>query len=159
MKKVLATLSLLLALALCLTACGGGSKDSGASAPADLQAVLSEFKLGEEMMSLSLSDLNDVYFLGLDEADVKQCVGAVHTSGINCDEIILIEATNADAAGRVKAALETHFQAQKDAMENYIPEEFAIMQQCSVTQKGNYVSMIVSPNAKEYTEIYNKAIG
>lgn len=156
MKKILSTLSLILALALCLTACGGGKSASG-SGSADLQAVLSDFKLGDEMMTYSLDELNDILFMGFDPADVKQCAAAMHTSGINCDEIIMIEAANADAAGRVKAILDERYQTKLNETDNYLPEENAIIKKCSVTQNGNYVAMIVAPNAAELTEIYNKS--
>lgn len=156
MKKILATLSLILALALCLTACGGG-KSASSGGSADLQAVLSEFKLSDEMMTLTLDDLNDVYFMGIDPDDVKQCAAAIHSSGINCDEIIMIEAASADAAERIKGTLEARYQSKLNETDNYLPEENAIIKKCSVTQNGNYVAMIVAPNAAELTEIYNKS--
>ncbi len=150
------SLALILILALSLAACGG--KKEAAAANVDLAAVMSEFKLGEEMMSLDLTELNDICFLGLDEADVKQCVAAIHSSGVNCDEIIMIEAKDADAAGRVKAILDDRYQTKLNETENYLPDEYAIIQKCSVTQSGNFVAMIVAPNAAELTEIYKKYV-
>ena len=38
------------------------------------------------------------------------------------------------------------------------PDEYAIIQKCSVTQSGNFVAMIVAPNAAELTEIYKKYV-
>lgn len=156
MKRILAILALILSLALCLTACGGNKSQQ--SGTADLQAILSEFKLGEEMMPLTLDDLNDIYFMGIEPDDAKQCAAAIHSSGINCDEIIMIEAANADAAGRIKEILDQRYQTKLNETDNYLPEENAIIKTCSVTQNGNYVAMIVAPNAAELTKIYNKYV-
>ena len=149
MKRALA-IALLFAMTLTLAACGGKAKS------ADLTAVMAEFKLGDEMMTLELSDLTDIY--GIDAADVKQCAAAMHSSGVNCDEIILIEAVDSAAAGRVKAILDARYQAKLNETKDYLPDEYAIIQQCSVTARGNYVAMIVAPNAAELTAIYDKSV-
>lgn len=147
------SLALILILALSLSACGGKKE---AAADVDLAAVMSEFQLGDEMMSLDLNELIDLYYF--DEADIKQSAAAIHDSGVNCDEIIMIEATSADAAGRVKKILDERYQAKLNETENYLPDEYAIIQKCSVTQSGNFVAMIVSPDAAKLTEIYQKYV-
>ena len=151
-KRIFAAV-LVLALALSLAACGGGKKEA---ASVDLAAVLAQFKLGEEMMTLTPADLAQLYYI--DEADMKQSAAAMHTSGINCDEIILIEAVDAEAAGRVKSALDTRYQAKLNEMRDYLPDQYAIIESCQVTQNGNFVAMIVAPNASELTDIYNKSL-
>lgn len=149
MKKRLIALAMCAALGLCGIA---------GLAEVDLQAVMDQFELSEDMMPLTLADLNDIYFLDIDEADVAQCVAAVHTSGINCDEIILFEATSEEAAGRLRAVLDARYQAKLDEMENYLPEQYAIIQQCGVAQSGNFVSMIVSPDAQTLVPLYEESI-
>lgn len=146
------SLTLAVCLILCLCCCIAGL------AEVDLQSVMDRFELSEDMMPLTLADLNDIYFLCIDEADVAQCAAAVHTSGINCDEIILFEATDEEAAGRLKAILDARYQAKLDEMENYLPEQFAIIQQCGVEQNGNFVSMIVSPDAQRLVALYEESI-
>ena len=150
MKKFVSIL-LLVALVLTLAACGG-KKEAAPAAAVNLSDVLAKFSLGEEMMALSESDLLDLY--GINAADVKQFAGAVNTSGIKCDEIVLIEAVDADAASRVKTALDTRYQAKLNEMENYLPDEYAIVKECQVTSSGNFVAMIVGPTAAELTKIY-----
>ena len=148
MKKFVSIL-LLVALVLTLAACGGKKEPAAA---VNLGDVLAKFSLGEEMMALGESDLLDLY--GINAADVKQFAGAVNTSGIKCDEIVLIEAVDADAASRVKTALDTRYQAKLNEMENYLPDEYAIVKECQVTSSGNFVAMIVGPTAAELTKIY-----
>lgn len=149
MKRAFA-IALLLAMTLTLAACGGKAKS------ADLAAVMAEFKLGDEMMTPGIERFDR--HLRHRCGHVKQCAAAMHSSGVNCDEIILIEAVDAAAAGRVKAILDARYQVKLTETKDYLPDEYAIIQQCSVTARGNDVAMIVAPNAAELTAIYDKSV-
>ena len=150
MKKLLSVL-LIVTLVFALSACG--KKESAKSA--NLNEVLAKFSFDGEMMSLDANDLTDLY--GINSADVKQFAATVNTTGIDCDEVVLIEAVNADAAARVKAALDARYQAKLNETENYLPDEYAIVKTCSVTTEGNYVAMIVASNAADLTKIYSES--
>ena len=149
MKKILSVL-LLVALMFTLTACGGKKEAS-----VNLAEVMGKFALNDEMMELTQDDLRDMY--GIDAADVKQFAAAINSTGVKCDEIVLIEATDEKAAGRVKTALDNRYQAKLNETENYLPDEFAIIKTCSVEVRDNYVSMIVAPNAADLVKIYNES--
>ena len=150
MKKLLSVL-LIVTLVFALSACG--KKESAKSA--NLNEVLAKFSFDGEMMSLDANDLTDLY--GINSADVKQFAATVNTTGIDCDEVVLIEAVNADAAARVKTALDARYQAKLNETENYLPDEYAIVKTCSVTAEGNYVAMIVASNAADLTKIYSES--
>lgn len=150
MKKLLSVL-LIAALIFALAACG--KKETAKSA--NLSEVFAKFSFDGEMLALDANDLLDLY--GVNSADVKQFAAAVNTSGIDCDEVVLVEAVNADAAARVKTALDNRYQAKLNETENYLPDEYAVIKTCSVTMDGNYVAMIVAPNAAELTKIYSES--
>ena len=152
MKKLLSFL-MVVSLVLLLTACSGKAPQA---ASVNLNDVISGFSLDEEMMTLTQDDLRDIY--GIDAADVKQFAGAINSTGIKCDEIVLIEAVNGDAAARIKTALDTRYQAKLNEADGYLPDEYAIIQTCSVTTNGNFVAMIVGPNAAEQTRKYNDSL-
>ncbi|MGN0803172.1 MAG: DUF4358 domain-containing protein [Candidatus Faecivicinus sp.] len=152
MKK-LCSILLLAAMLLTLTACGG--KETKA-VNVNLTDVMTKFSLGEEMMTLTADDLRDMY--GIDAADVKQFAAAINSTGIKCDEIILIEAAGSDAAARVKTALDNRYQAKLNETENYLPDEYAIIKTCSVTANGNFVAMIVAANAADLTKTYTDSL-
>lgn len=152
MKKLLSLL-LLAVMILTLSACGGGGKQSAKSA--DLKAVLAKFTFDGEMLEMDENDMLDVY--GIQAADMKQFAAAVNTSGIDCDEVVLVEAKDADTASRVKEALDKRYQAKLNETENYLPDEYAVIKTCSVVMDGNYVAMIVAPNAADLVKIYNES--
>lgn len=151
MKKFLAIV-LMIAMVLTLSACGG-KKESAKSA--NLGEVIAKFSFDGEMMSLDAASMLDLY--GIKAEDMKQFAATVNTSGIDCDEVILVEAVNADAAARVKTALDNRYQAKLNETENYLPDEYAIIKTCSVTANGNYVAMIVAPNAADMVKVYNES--
>ena len=145
MKRML---SILILVVLTFALCGAKLEDGSV----DLAAVLDAFELGEEMMMLDINDMADIYYM--EPEDIKQVAAAVHTSGINCDEIILIEAVDADAAATIQMILDARYQAKLNETDDYLPEENAIIRECSVTVNGNYVAMIVAPNAADLVAIY-----
>ncbi len=153
MKKWICA-ALLAVTVLTAIACAGLAETS--DAPATLEAVLDEFALGEEMMPLDEEDLSDIY--GIETEDMAQFAAAVNSTGIKADEIVLVEAVDADAAARVKEALDSRFQSKLNELENYLPEEYAVTSACSVEMEGNYVSMIVAPNAAELAKLYHERI-
>lgn len=154
MRKTAAALLMALLLIL-LAACG--------SAPAknvDLPALMTKLPLAQEdrdeMMELDAADLMTYY--GIAEADVKQFAALMHTSGIDCDEIVLIEAADSAAAGRVKTALEARLEIKKNEMRDYLPDEYAVIAKCGVRQDGTLVAMIVCPDEKEISGAYQEGI-
>ena len=163
MKKYIA-LILIAVLTLSLCACGKKAEapaptdppaPTAAPASADLPAVMAQFTFDGEMMELSAADLLDFY--GIESADVKQHAACIATTGIDCDEVVMIEAVSAEAAARVKTALDNRYQAKLNETDNYLPNENAIIKTCSVAVSGNYVSMIVAPNAADLVKLYNES--
>ena len=149
MKKLLSLL-LLAVMILTLCACGGGDKQSAKSA--DLKAVLAKFTFDGEMLEMDENDMLDVY--GIQAADMKQFAAAVNTSGIDCDEVVLVEAKDVDAASRVKEALDKRYQAKLNETRDYLPDEYTKISACKVEISGRYVSMIVSADAQELDKLY-----
>ena len=105
MKKFVVIL-LTLCLVFALTACGGKTEtNTNSTKTVDLPAVYAGFGLNsEDMLPLAETDLMEYY--GIDAANVKQFAGAVNLTGISAEEIVLIEAVDANAAASVKAQLD-----------------------------------------------------
>lgn len=151
MKKILCLLIMALTVTL-FAACSAGST----STDVDLSTVMKEIKsqIGlTETMDLTKEDLNSNY--GIKAEDVKQFAALVDTTGIKADEIVLIEGKDADSSKRIKAALDARYLDKLNTNINYLPEQYAIIKKCSVRQSGNYISMLVSPDAEKVVKVYN----
>lgn len=143
----------LLAAALCaLSLTGCQSKKTG---PDDLSAVHQELSAQAElsdMLALSADELGTFY--GIAAEDVKQFAASVNSTGIRCDEIVLIEATDEEAAARVKEQLDSRYASQLAQFETYLPDQYEILQKCGVRQDGNYVAMIVAADPAPLVKLY-----
>lgn len=151
MKKILCLLFAVLSV-VAFTGCS----NSSTPANVDLNSVMKDMKSQvtfTDTMDLTKDDLNSNY--GIKSEDVKQFAALADTTGIKADELVMIEGKDANAAKRIKTALDSRYQEKINANISYLPEQYAIIKKCSVRQNGNYVSMLVSPNAEKIVKIYD----
>lgn len=154
MKKLIA-LMMTLVMTVSLAACSqSGNSGKTADLPKVLETMKSEVGFSD-VIELDEGGLKTNY--GIEAEDVKQFAALVDASGIKCEEVVLIEATDADAAKRVKEQLDKRLESKLAQNKDYLPEQYAIIKKCSVEQDGNYVSMIVGEQHEKLTEIYQKA--
>lgn len=141
-------------MALALSACGSSKeKEADVDLSAVMDEITSEYDL-PDMMSVS-TDENLTSFYGIDPEDVESYAIQICSTGIDADEIVLIRAVDTDAAARVEEQLEERYESKLSQMEDYLPEQYDIIKECSVETNGTYVSMIISPDAEAMTELYN----
>mgnify|MGYP001338972492 CR=1 FL=1 len=151
MKKIVLAVAALL-MVFVLAACDETLKE------ADLNTVMADIEKNvtlPEMMNLTADNLSDY---GIDASDAKQFVFSIDKSGIKADEVAMLEAKDADAAARIKEKLEAHLTERANQFNNYLPEEYAIVEQCSVETYGNYVTMFVSSDASKMIEIFESYV-
>lgn len=154
MKKLM-TLAMMLILTLTMAACSqNGDAGKNADLPKTLETMKTEVGFND-VVELDMDGLKTNY--GIDGEDVKQFAALVDASGIKCEEVVLIEAKDADAAKTVKEQLDKRMESKLAQNKDYLPEQYAIIKKCSVEQNGNYVSMIVGEQHEKLTEIYHNA--
>lgn len=147
MKRIFA---LAVALVLCLSLLAGcGSKDVNLS---DVMTKLnSDYSLSLQTLS-SADELNTYYSISTD--DVKQFAAEIDSTNDAPKEIILIEATDADAAARVEEALTTRLNSIMATYNSYSPDQVDMVKACKVTKDGNFVSLIVADKAPDMLNVY-----
>ena len=151
MKK---TLALFLCILFALSCASCSSPESAPSA--DLKEVLadmeSQLSISDPLKVDTEDDLMTIY--GIEAADVKQFAGMYSGTGINADEIMMVEAVDSDAAGRVKEKLEKRYQDKENETVQYLPDQYDIVQKGEVRVNGNYVSLLVAQDADKLFSIY-----
>ena len=152
MKRALCVAAALL-LAL-LTACSGGAPSQGKEV--DLKAVMTSLGMDEGMMELDENDLMDLY--GIEASDVKQFAAKIPTESLLADEIVLIEAVDAQAAARIKKKLDSRYQSKLNENKDYLPEEYDKVSKCKVVAGGNFVALIIAANGEDLMKIYEAAL-
>ena len=140
MKKILALV--LCILMLSLTACGG--KESPKSA--DLSALYDNLTASMPQM-LPMDEETMLNFQGIEIADCVQAKVAICAEGLRADEIWLIEAKDEAALEKIQALAEARIQAKGEETVSYNPEQYAVVQEAEVFTVGNYLFLLVSPDA------------
>ena len=162
MKKIALILACVMILCVALCACSSGSSDSSGSSGSakSISDIYQDIKSQVELTDMLEIDTPELLLkrYGIASEDVAEFAACVKSDGIDQEEIILIKATDDAAAGRVKEKLDTRYEAKLAQNKDYNPEQYAIIEKCSVDQDGLYVSMIVSPNAETIKKIYQDAI-
>lgn len=151
MKKALACILFILALCT-LPAC---SEKTQTSSLPDVMTQIEKQVDMQNMLELSKEDLQANY--GIEQKDVKQFAAIVDATGIKADEIILLEGTDSAASNRIKEKLDSRYKQKAIELKDYLPEQYAILEKGSVKQKGNYISMIISPNADIFEKAYSES--
>lgn len=141
---------------LSLFACG--AVENAPEKNMDIQAVkeqiITELKV-EGAMDLAPERLLALY--GIEEADIADSACYVTMDGVFPDEIVIIKASGADAAKRVREKLSARLEEIKVQSQSYDPENYAIAQECSVQQSGEVIALFMSPNHKAMEDIFNAA--
>lgn len=152
MKKLAVVIMTGLIMAAAMSGCGGSE-----TANVDLTAVVASIDSSypNEMVDITtVEDLNKYY--GIAQDDVKNFAAEYSKSGV--DEVVLVEAVDADAAQKVSEALQNRYNSKKQQGASYSAEDLQVINNCSVKTNGNFVSMIVSSDATAMEEIYTKAL-
>lgn len=148
---VILMLALLTALSVC--ACGG---DSGKTpAVADIaKAITEKYPLSDAMSEVTGEDkIKNVY--GFDAADYSEIAAYVNNSGTEQDEIVIVKASSSDKVAEIKEKLENKMTAKLNSTKSYLPDQYEMIQKCEVAEKGDYVRMIISPDADGMVDIFN----
>ncbi|MBQ3265775.1 MAG: DUF4358 domain-containing protein [Ruminococcus sp.] len=153
MKKIICAAALIALLAVMLCACGQSAKP--------LSDIFSEIKTTYSVTDLvefsEVSDLNRFY--GIAAEDVKEFAGGINNSGVKQEEIVMVLASDADAAERIATALTNRLNSKLNETKNYNPEQYAIVEKATVDTDNNYVSLFISENCDAMKTDYKNAIG
>ena len=76
----------------------------------------------------------------------------------SAETIIIMKAKSAETVEELKSCLQVVVDEKKNEMENYLPEQFAIVEKSTVQVKGQYVWLVISENAGTITEIIEAGI-
>ncbi|MBQ2943335.1 MAG: DUF4358 domain-containing protein [Ruminococcus sp.] len=109
----------------------------------------------EGAMDVESDRLLNLY--GIAAEDVAESACFVTIEGVFPDEIVMVKATDADAAKRVAESLNTRLDEVKVQSQSYDPENYAIAQECQVLTEGNVVALFLSPKHAEMEEIFSSA--
>lgn len=165
---------------LCLCGCGDKGTESTSSAAStaesnvvseavesaaeqndgtSLSAVFAEISEAVELPSMN--EFNEQLLLryyGITPDMVSDYAGGMDNSGVGQDEILLVKASDESQVEALRNALQTRYDQKLNEQANYNPEEAEKIRGCEVRVSGLYVTLIISNDAAQITEIVDSAI-
>ena len=91
---------------------------------------------------------------GIKAEDVEAVSGYMTLDGVFPQEVIMIKATGEQGKEAVISALNKRIAEVKVQSENYDAKNYALAQKCKVESDGLYVTMFLSPNVEEMTNMF-----
>lgn len=97
-------------------------------------------------------------YYGIDAASLEEYVFSMSEDAAQAETVIILKAKNADDAAELAGSLQTVVDEKKNEMENYIPEQYAIVEKSKVQTKDNYLWLVISDNADAITDIIESGL-
>lgn len=137
----------------------GCSKPENLVIPIDevMTKIQTEIELPSDMMNLESVDQLKSYY-GIEKELVKDFSAVINSSGVEQDEIVIIEAVDKNAVKEIETALNKRLESKKNQMKNYLPEQYKILTECSVKTYSNYVVLFISKDVNKMNDILNTYI-
>lgn len=153
MKKLIA-MALAFAMVLSVTACGGGNEKKE-FADFSVQTVMEDMLTRvtiEDPLTLTEPDMLD--FFGIKAESMSEFAAVTCANGISAQEIVLVKAVDGENAQVVEEKLNNRLNARAAEAENYLPDQYAILEECMVHRHGVYVAMILHPEHETLENLY-----
>lgn len=186
MKRFLTLIALMLTLtlALALCACGGDDEpvtddpattpsqsdpagtdgdttDPAQTAGVDLEALKAQMIADcgiTDYIDVPAENLASVYNLGAD-AIVNAAAFNAMTGGAFPEEVVMIQATNEDAATAMATQLEARLTQIADQAASYDPVSLELAENCPVVTSGCYVGLFFTTHYDAMTAAFTQAVG
>lgn len=159
--KRLIVMMLMLATLCTLAACGNNSVDptkDTTPVTVDIAAVKAQILNDVEIVDpLDLTTERACVQYYLDASDVKNSACMVAMGGAFPEEILMFEATDAEAAARIAEKLQAKLQDLLNQSANYDADTNALLKECKVETVGNYVTLFIHAKHAQMREIFNAA--
>ncbi len=145
-----------LILLLSLAACGEESKITASKPLKDIYAdAIAEVTL-PELMELDETELYT--FTGIPAESYTEGVALIPSDAVSGDMFFLFHAADGASLKTLKTKLED-FRTQKlNEMNNYLPLEYEKINASSVTEKGDYVWLVVADDSAKMNGIIDSSI-
>lgn len=124
-----------------------------------IDAVYQEIEQAVSLQSPQCMDDDFISnYYGIDAASLEEYVFSMSEDAAQAETIIIMKVKNADDLPGLAESLQTVVDEKKNEMENYIPEQFAIVEKSKVQTKDNYVWLVISDNADAIADIIESGL-
>lgn len=165
---VIYTAAVLAGSALLLNGCGGNKTRQTISGEVQTAAAQEAASVAEiyqeitETVTLASPVLMDEDFImnyyGIDSALLEEYVFSLSEDAAQAETVIVMKARDAGDLEDLTACLQVVVDEKKNEMENYLPEQFAIVEKSRVQTRDCYLWLVISEQADAILDIIEKNV-
>ena len=97
-------------------------------------------------------------YYGIDAAALEEYVFSMSEDAAQAETVIIMKVKSTDDLEDLTSCLQTVVDEKKNEMENYIPEQFAIVEKSKVQTKDNYIWLVISDSADAISDIIESGL-
>ena len=159
--------AVILSAVMLLTGCGAKTAPSAEPQASEVQEKAQEAKavneiyqeITEQVSLESPACMKDDFisnYYGIDVSTLEEYVFSVSEDATQAETVVLMKAKDGADTGEIVSALEAVVDEKKNEMENYLPEQFEIVEKSEVKTRDRYVWLVISQQADAITDIIEK---
>lgn len=159
--------AVILSAVMLLTGCGAKTAPSAETQVSEVQEKAQEIKtvneiyqeITEQVSLESPACMKDDFisnYYGIDVSTLEEYVFSMSEDATQAETVVLMKAKDGADTGEIVSALETVVDEKKNEMENYLPEQFEIVEKSEVKTRDRYVWLVISQQADAITDIIEK---
>ena len=155
--------AVILSVVTLLTGCGAKTAPSAEPQASEVQETKTVNEIYQEVteqVSLESPVCMDDDFIsnyyGIDVSTLEEYVFSMSEDATQAETVVLMKAKDGADTGEIVSALETVVDEKKNEMENYLPEQFEIVEKSEVKTRDRYVWLVISQQADAITDIIEK---
>lgn len=135
------------------------SEEVAEDAPKSVEEVYKEI---EQEVALESPLCMDGEFIenyyGIDTSVLEEYVFSMSEDAAQAETVIIMKVKEKDDMAGIAECLQTVVEEKKNEMENYIPEQFSIVEKSEVVEKDNCIWLVISENAEAITDIIESGL-
>ncbi len=129
------------------------------TSPKSIEEVYSEITETVPLKSPQCMDADFILnYYGIDISTLEEYVFSMSEDAAQAETIIIMKVENADDLEEIADCLQTIIDDKKMEMENYLPEQFTIVEKSRVQTKDNYIWLVISDSANAITDIIERGL-
>ena len=97
-------------------------------------------------------------YYGIDVNTLDEYVFSMSEIATSAETVVILKAKDGGSTGQLSTSLQTVIDQKKAETENYLPDQFQIVDKSSVQVSGNYVYLVISPHADSINPIIQAGI-
>lgn len=129
-----------------------GSGETAQAKP--VEDIYKEIEQGVELVSpVKMGDGFITNYYGIEPEKLEEYVFVMSEEATSAETVVIMKVKDGADVENMCAALQVVVDEKRSEMENYLPEQFAIVDKSSVKSKGNYVYLVISEQADAILQV------